>query len=82
MDGTNIKLSLEQEKAVSNLEKAFKRCKKAGLYFAGVNFDLRVSSYHFHEDAHKFTNSEFPTLTGVPNWIVNTYGAYIDSGGD
>ena len=67
----------EQDKALKQLENAFKRCKKAGIWFVGCNESLLVATHKFD-----MKNDSNTTYAQFESEHVNTHGAYLDSGAD
>lgn len=67
----------EQERALKQLENAFKRCKKVGLWLVGCNTELLVATHKFD-----MKNDSNKTYAYFESKHVNTHGCYLDSGAD
>ena len=66
-----------QEKALKQLENAFKGCKKVGLWLVGCNTELLVATHKFD-----MKNDSNKTYAYFESEHVNTHGCYLDSGAD
>lgn len=78
----------EQKKALKILERAFKKCSKAGLQFAGMDGNIfyanEKSINNLPEPTNKTPYNEVARVAeeGLPGGgYVNHHGTYIDSGG-
>jgi predicted nucleic acid-binding Zn ribbon protein len=81
-------LNKEQLKAIKSLERAFKKCEEAGIYFYGMDDDLHAIS-RIEVDESPQTTKEYCLKGGdrvheclnENGIIVKTHGAYRNSGG-
>ena len=76
----------EQEKALKSLERAFKRCKKTGLVFFGMDGDVIAYDEKSYREIYNENECGYETQQKLSNsyktsYTVDTCGAYIDSGG-
>ena len=76
----------EQDKAIKELEKAFKKCKKAKLVFVGCDDQLFAIDSIRYDEIQK--DADAINIWGVAvvandaeSECIRTYNTYLDSGG-
>ena len=83
MIAEDFELTVEQERAIKSLERAFKKCKDAGIKFCGMDYSI---IYATAKDAARIgsINQYGPVASAYQagyGWTVNDHKTYTDSGG-
>ena len=76
----------EQEKAVKSLERAFKKCKKVGLIFYGMDGEIKAYDKKLFIKIYNESEDDYDTQKKLSNsdetsYTVDMSKVYIDSGG-